>query len=113
MGCRGKKGTKELSDHWSVWDWIKYNIRAHAINFSKRNSKERNEEGKTLQEELSKAKEELEMTPNDLNTSRYQAAQQKLATFYMYEEKSKGIIIQVHVRWHECGGKSTKCFLNL
>ena len=50
------------------------------------------------------------MTPNDLNTSRYQAAQQKLATFYMYEEKSKGIIIQVHVRWHECGGKKHKMF---
>ena len=61
------EGRKELSDHRSVWDWIKYNIRAHAINFSKRKSKERNEKEKTLQEELSKAKEELEMTPSDLN----------------------------------------------
>ena len=61
------EGRKELSDHRSVWDWIKYNIRAHAINFSKKKSKERNEKEKTLQEELSKAKEELEMTPSDLN----------------------------------------------
>ena len=53
------EGRKELTDHRSVWDWIKYNIRAHAINFSKRKSKERNEKEKTLQEELSKAKEEL------------------------------------------------------
>ena len=28
------EGRKELTDHRSVWDWIKYNIRAHAINFS-------------------------------------------------------------------------------
>ena len=76
---------KELTDHWSVWGWIKYNIRAHAINFSKRKSKERNEKEKTLQEELSKAKEELEMTPSDLNASRYLVAQEKLETFY--EEK--------------------------
>ena len=51
------EGRKELTDHKSVWDWIKYNIRAHAINFSKRKSKERYEKEKTLQEELSKAKD--------------------------------------------------------
>ena len=84
------EGRKELTDHRSVWDWIKYNIRAHAINFSKRKSKERNEKEKT-QEELSKAKEEFDMTPSDLNASRYQAAQEKLETFY--KEKTKGIII--------------------
>jgi len=43
-----------------------------------RKSKERNEKEKTLQEELSKAKEELEMTPSDLNASRYQAARENL-----------------------------------
>ena len=32
------EGRKELTDQRSVWDWIKYNIRAHAINFSKRKS---------------------------------------------------------------------------
>ena len=105
------EGRKELTDHRSVWDWIKYNIRAHAINFSKRKSKERNEKEKTLQEELNKAKEELEMTPSDFNASRYLAAQEKLQTFY--EEKTKGIIIRARVRWHEHGEKSTKYFLNL
>ena len=105
------EGRKELTDHRSVWDWIKYNIRAHAINFSKRKSKERNEKEKTLQEELNKAKEELEMTLSDFNASRYLAAQEKLETFY--EEKTKGIIIRARVRWHEHGEKSTKYFLNL
>ena len=34
---------RELSDKRSVWDWIKYNIRAHAIFYSKKKAKERNE----------------------------------------------------------------------
>ena len=105
------EGRKELTNHRSVWDWIKYNIRAHAINFSKRKSKERNKKEKTLQEELSKAKEELELTLSDLNALRYLVAQEKLETFY--EEKTKGIIIRARVRWHEYGEKSTKYFLNL
>ena len=33
---------KELSDSRNVWDWIKYNIRAHVINYSKKKAKERN-----------------------------------------------------------------------
>ena len=91
------EGRKELTDHRSVWDWIKCNRRAHAIHFSKRKSKERNEKEKTLQEELSKARKELEMTPSDLNdASRYLVAQEKLETFY--EEKNKGIIIRARAR---------------
>ena len=42
---------------------------------------------KTLQDELNNAKEELEMTPSDLNASRYLAVQEKLETFY--EEKNQ------------------------
>ena len=34
----GIGGRKELSDSRNVWDWIKYNIRAHAINYSKEKS---------------------------------------------------------------------------
>jgi len=30
------EGRKELSDSRNVWDWINYNIRAHAINYSKK-----------------------------------------------------------------------------
>ena len=36
-------GRKELSDGRSVWDWIKYNIRAHASWHSKKRLKERGE----------------------------------------------------------------------
>ena len=39
---------EELSDKRSFWDWIKYNIRMHAISFSKEKAKQRNENEKTL-----------------------------------------------------------------
>ena len=35
------EGRKELSDDRSVWDWITYNIRAHASWHSKKRSKKR------------------------------------------------------------------------
>ena len=30
------EGRKELTDCRGVWDWIKYNVRTHAINYSKK-----------------------------------------------------------------------------
>ena len=105
------EGRKELSDSRNVWDWIKYNIRAHAINYSKKKAKERNATESNLQDELIKAKQEYETMPSDSNATRLNAAQEKLETFY--EEKTKGIIIRARARWHEHGEKSTKYFLNL
>ncbi len=32
------EGRKELLDNRSVWDWTKYNVRAHAIKYSKKNN---------------------------------------------------------------------------
>ena len=37
------QGRKDLSDDRVIWDWLKYNIRAHAKQHSKRRAKERNE----------------------------------------------------------------------
>ena len=31
----------DLPDHRCIWDWIKHNLRAHAIQFSKRKAKEK------------------------------------------------------------------------
>jgi len=78
-------GRKELSDSRSVWDWIKYNIRAHDINYSKKKAKERNATKSYLQDELRKAKQEYETTPSESNATRFNAAQERLETFY--EEK--------------------------
>ena len=34
-------GSDNLSDKRCIWDWLKYNIRKHAILFSKKKAKER------------------------------------------------------------------------
>ena len=35
------EGRCYLPDHRCIWDWIKYNLRAHAVQFSKRKAKEK------------------------------------------------------------------------
>ena len=105
------EGYKDLSDNRNIWDWLKYNIRAHAIQHSKRRAKERIEKENHLQEKYSKAKMEFERDPNNLNVDILNSAKEDLELFY--EEKIKGIIIRARARWHEHGEKSTKYFLNL
>ena len=53
------EGRKELSDDCIVWDWLKYNIRAHAVHFSQRKAKERNEKENNLQMNSIRQKEFL------------------------------------------------------
>ena len=36
------EGRKELSDDRNVWDWLKYNIRAHAVHYSQRKANDKN-----------------------------------------------------------------------
>ena len=105
------EGQKEFTDDRKIWDWIKYNISAHAIQCSKRKAKETGKKELDLQEELSKAKSKLENNPNDHNTTYYNVVQEKLESFY--EEKTKGVIIRVRARWHEHGEKSTDIFFKL
>ena len=105
------EGQKELPDDRSTWDWIKYNIKRHAISHSKKKAKERDVEEKTLQKELNKAKETLEKNTSDSNITHYHTIREKLEA--LYEEKTEGIIIRARARWHEHGEKSTKYFLNL
>ena len=106
------EGYKDLSDNRNIWDWLKYNIRAHAIQHSKRRAKERIEKENSLQEKYSKAKIEFERDPNNLNVDILNSAKENLELLF-YEEKVKGIIIRARARWHEHGEKSTKYFLNL
>ena len=105
------EGRKELSNHRNIWDWIKYNIRAHAIKYSKTKAKKRNERGFKLEKEYTEARQAFEKNPNDLNGNNLNAAKEKLELFY--DEKVNGIIIRARVCWHEHGKKSTKYFLNL
>ena len=105
------EGRKDLSHSRSIWDRLKYNIRAHTIQLSKRKARERNESEQKLQEEYVKAKFNFETDPNDQNANTLNSAKDTLELFY--EENVKGIIIRARARWHEHGEKSTKYCLNL
>ena len=54
-------GIESLSDKRCIWDWLKYNIRDHAISYSKQKAKERIRKESELQaayEEATKNYEE-------------------------------------------------------
>ena len=105
------EGQKGLADNQATWEWIKYNIRAHAIQFSKRRAKEKSDKEKCLQNEYTLASKLYKSDPCDANANLFHAAKEKLELFY--EEKTKGIIIRAQARWYEHGEKSTKYFLNV
>lgn len=105
------QGRKDLSDDRVIWDWLKYNIRAHAKQHSKRRARERNEKENRLEEEYAKAKQVFEADPNNTNSNILSAAKESLEAFY--DEKLNGVIIRARARWHEHGEKSSKYFLNL
>ena len=90
---------------------MKYNIRAHAKQHSKRRAIERNEKENRLEEEYDKAKQDFEADPNYINLNILSAAKESLEAFY--DEKLNGVIIRAPARWHEHGEKSSKYFLNL
>ena len=79
---------EELSDSRSIWYWLKYNIRAHTIRYSKRKARERNEREQKLEEEYAKAKHIFETDPNDRNANIFNPANYTLKLFY--EQKVKG-----------------------
>ena len=62
---RKTMGTNNLTDKRSVWDWLKYNIRNHAISYSKQKAKERNKKEKSLQTAYEEAKKLYETDPTD------------------------------------------------
>ena len=109
--CWIADGGRELSDNRTIWDWIKNNIRAHAIRYSKRRAKERSELEIVLQNAYTVASQKYESNPCDSNANQLTAAKEKLELFY--EQKSKGIIIRARARWHDHGERSNKYFLNL
>ena len=104
-------GRKELSDDRNVWDWLKYSIRAHTVQYSQRKARERNKKESNLENELNEAKSAFENDPSDLNATYYNEARERLENFL--EVKTKGVIVRARARWHEHGQKSNQYFLNL
>ena len=106
-----KEGQTELSNKRAVWDWIKYNIRSHAISYSKNRSKERKAVETKLQNDYFNANKDFESDPNELNKTRLNELKEKLELYY--DEKTRGVIIRARARWYEHGERSSKYFLNL
>ena len=100
-----------LSDKRCVWDWIKCNIRLHAISYSKEKAKLKYEKEQRIQQELEDANRLFENDPSASNRLRLDEIKEKLEI--LYEEKVKGIVIRARARWHEYGERCTKYFLNL
>ena len=63
-------GMNDLSDKRSVWDWLKFNIRNHAISYSKQKAKERSKEEKSLQNDYQIATKNFEEDPTVSNQNR-------------------------------------------
>ena len=57
------EGEKELHDKRAIWEWIKYNIRSHAINFSKIKSQQNKEKETQLENDYSEARRKFEDDP--------------------------------------------------
>ena len=105
------EGAKELSDKRCVWDCIKYNIRMHAIRYSKEKAKQRNHKERMIQQEYEEATRSFGKDPSDNNRYLLNEIKEKLEL--LYEEKTNGIIVRAKARWHEHRERSTKYFLNL
>ena len=105
------EGQKELSDDRSVWEWTKFNIRSHAIQFSKKRARSRKDQEAHLEKEYASAKQIYENDSCENNLNVLITVREKIESFY--EEKTRGVIIRARARWHEYGEKSSKYFLNL
>ena len=100
-----------LSDKRSIWDWLKYKIRKHAIYYSKQKARTRNARERLLQTTYEEAAKRYEEDPSTINQNLLNEAKEILEHFY--EEKTRGIIIRARARWHEHGERISKYFLNL
>ena len=74
-------GRKELSDDRNVWDWLKYSIRAHTVQYSQRKARKRNKKESNLENELNEAKSAFENNSSDSNATYYNEARERLEIF--------------------------------
>ena len=101
-----QEGEIDLSDKRCVWDWIKYNIRLHAISYSKEKAKLKYEKEQRIQQELKDADRLFENDPSASNRLRLDEIKEKLEL--LYDETVKQIVIRARARWHEYGERSTR-----
>ena len=80
-------GSDNLSEKRCIWDWLKYNIRNHAILFSKKKANERSAMEKNLQQVYEEATKKFKEDPSDSNLSILNEAKEILESYY--EEKTR------------------------
>ena len=102
---------KDLQDPRSIWDWIKFNVRADSIIFSKRLSKIRQKREEELTCKYNESLAAFQDNPCDNTRITMESCKNELES--MYDKKVEGIIIRARARWHEHGEKNSKYFLNL
>ena len=90
------------------WEYLKYEIRAFTINFSKRLSKTKKVEQIKLENEIKNLEQNLN-SPEKLQ--QYDSCKVRLEE--IYENIAEGIKVRSRCQWYEDGEKSTKFFLNL
>ena len=93
------EGEKDLQDKRAIWDWLKFNIRSHAIKYSKIKSRQKREIETRLQNEFSEATRKFEDDPSEDHKSRLVELKEKLEL--IYDEKVRGVIIRARARWYE------------
>ena len=93
------------------WDWIKFNVRANSIIFSKRLSKIRQKREEELTCKYKESLAAFQDNPCDNMRITMESCKNELES--MYDKKVEGIIIRARARWHEHGEKNSKYFLNL
>ena len=81
------------------------------MQFSIRKAKEKYDKENTLQNDYARAKQNVDLDPNNSNVNALNSAKDNLELFY--EEKVQRIVIRARARWHKHGERSSKYFLNL
>ena len=68
---------KDLTDNRSIWEWLKYIIRARAIQYSIKRAQVRNEKEEFLQTEYSRVSEIYGNDLNDINADHLNAMKKR------------------------------------
>ena len=107
----GTSRQTKLQDPSSFWEWLKYNVRKHAMKYSKMKAYSKRKEEEDIQRELLAAKKTHEEAPSQEHLEVVKKLQKQLDD--LYERKAEGVIIRAKVKWYEYGEKNSKYFLNL
>ena len=91
----------DLPDHRCIRDWIKHNLRAHAIQFSKRKVKEKKDKENILQDEFNNAKQNFECDPTNKNASECGERKIRTSLWRKTSRPDSRTGVMVRTRWKE------------